>query len=50
MGRVITVWGSPGSGKSVFCCMLARVLTRDKSKAVIINADTCVPMLPLGRC
>ncbi len=47
MGRVITVWGSPGSGKSVFCCMLARVLTRDKSKAVIINADTCVPMLPV---
>lgn len=47
MGRVITVWGSPGSGKSMLCCMLARVLTRGKSKAVIINADTCVPMLPV---
>lgn len=47
MGRVITVWGSPGSGKSMLCCMLARVLTRDKSKAVIINADPCVPMIPV---
>lgn len=47
MGKVITVWGSPGSGKSMLCCMLARILTRDKSKAVIINADTSVPMLPV---
>ena len=23
MGKVITVWGSPGSGKSMFCCILA---------------------------
>lgn len=31
----------------MLCCMLARVLTRDKSKAVIINADPCVPMIPV---
>lgn len=30
MGKVITVWGSPGSGKSMFCCILAKALTRDK--------------------
>lgn len=29
MGKVITVWGSPGSGKSMFCCILAKALTRD---------------------
>ena len=23
MGKVITVWGSPDSGKSMFCCILA---------------------------
>ena len=28
MGKVITVWGSPGSGKSMFCCILAKALTR----------------------
>ena len=39
MGKVITVWGSPGSGKSIFCCILAKALTRDKRKAIIINAD-----------
>ena len=27
MGKVITVWGSPGSGKSMFCCILAKALT-----------------------
>ena len=35
MGKVITVWGSPGSGKSMFCCILAKALTRDKRKAII---------------
>ena len=44
---VITVWGSPGSGKSMFCCILAKALTRDKRKAIIINADMNVPMLPV---
>lgn len=47
MGKVITVWGSPGSGKSIFCCILAKALTRDKRKAIIINADMNVPMLPV---
>ena len=32
MGKVITVWGSPGSGKSMFSCILAKALTRDKRK------------------
>ncbi len=47
MGKTITIWGSPGSGKSMFSCMLARILSRDKSKVVIVNADTSVPMLPV---
>lgn len=47
MGKVITVWGSPGSGKSMFCCILAKVLTRDKRKAIIINGEAGTPMLPI---
>lgn len=47
MGKVITVWGSPGSGKSMFCCILAKALTREKRKAIIINAEISVPMLPV---
>lgn len=47
MSKVITVWGSPGSGKSMFCCILAKALTRDKRKAIIINAETGLPMLPV---
>ena len=47
MGKVITVWGSSGSGKSVFSCILAKALTRDKQKAIIINADFSTPMLPV---
>lgn len=46
MAKVITVWGSPGSGKSMFCCILAKALTRDKRKALIINGEISVPMLP----
>ena len=44
---VIAVWGSPGSGKSTFSAILARYLTRDKSKAIIISPDLTVPMLPV---
>jgi len=47
MAKIITVWGSPGSGKSMFCCMLAKALTRDKRKAIIANADNGVPILPV---
>lgn len=47
MAKVITVWGSPGSGKTLFCCILAKALTRSKQKAIIINADPNVPMLPV---
>jgi MinD superfamily P-loop ATPase len=44
---MITVWGSSGSGKSMFSCILAKALTRDKQKAIIINADCGTPMLPV---
>ena len=44
---VIAVWGSPGSGKSTFSAILARYLTRDKSKAIIISPDITVPMMPV---
>lgn len=47
MAKVITVWGSPGSGKSMLCCILSKALTRDKRKTIIINADNSVPMLPV---
>ena len=47
MSKIITVWGNPGSGKSVFCCILAKVLTAGKQKAIIINADSATPMLPV---
>ncbi|MCM1214941.1 MAG: ParA family protein [Lachnospiraceae bacterium] len=47
MSKVITVWGSPGSGKSMFCCILAKALTRDKRKAIIISGEPSVPMLPV---
>ena len=47
MSKVITIWGSPGSGKSMFCCILAKALTKEKQKAIIINADLSAPMLPV---
>ena len=47
MSKAIAVWGSPGSGKSMFCCILAKALTRDKKKAIIISAEPGTPMLPV---
>ncbi len=47
MSKTITVWGSPGSGKSMFCCILAKALTGSKKKAVIISAEPGTPMLPI---
>ncbi|ODR33784.1 hypothetical protein [Eisenbergiella tayi] len=47
MAKIITVWGNPGCGKSMFCCILAKVLTAGKKKAIIINADSGIPMLPV---
>lgn len=47
MSKTITVWGSPGSGKSMFCCTLAKALTRDKRKAIIISGEPGIPMLPV---
>lgn len=47
MANIITVWGNPGCGKSMFCCILAKVLTAGKQKAIIINGDSTTPMLPV---
>ena len=47
MGKVITIWGSSGSGKSMFSCILAKALTQNKRKAIIISADISIPMLPV---
>lgn len=47
MSKIVTVWGNPGCGKSMFCCCLAKVLTARKEKAIIINADSGTPMLPV---
>ena len=47
MSKIITVWGSSASGKSTFSAILARYLTRDKCKAIIISPDQTTPMLPV---
>ena len=47
MAKIVTVWGNTGCGKSMFCCNLAKVLTSGKDKAIIINADSSTPMLPV---
>ena len=48
MSKIIAVWGSPGAGKSMFCCILAKLLTREKQhKAIIISGDQVTPMLPV---
>ncbi len=47
MSKIITVWGNPGSGKSVFCAVLAKALSEGKEKVILISADTVTPMHPV---
>lgn len=47
MSKIITVWGNPGSGKSTFCCALARELTQHRERALILSADSLTPMYPV---
>lgn len=47
MSKIIAIWGNPGSGKTTFACLLAKRLTRDKSKAIIVSPDSATPILPV---
>lgn len=47
MAKIIAIWGNPGSGKTTFACLLAKRLTRDKSKAIIVSPDSATPILPV---
>lgn len=44
---VITVWGSPGSGKTVFSVLLSRYLTRNRNHAIVISPDQTTPIIPV---
>lgn len=48
MTKVITIWGNAGSGKTTFACLLARLLTQNKKKAIIISPDMEAPLLPIA--
>lgn len=48
MVRIITIWGNSGSGKTTFACLLARLLTQNKKKAIIISPDMETPLLPIA--
>ncbi|MCL2083250.1 MAG: hypothetical protein FWH04_08480 [Oscillospiraceae bacterium] len=48
MGRVITIWGSPNSGRSTFAIKLAREIYETKKEMVIcIFTDNQTPTLPV---
>ena len=44
---VLAVWGSSGSGKSIFSGILAAVLEHRKSKVIIVSPNILTPMLPI---
>ena len=45
--EILAVWGSPGSGKSVFSGLLAAVLEHRKNKVIIVSPNILTPMLPV---
>lgn len=47
MAKTVMVWGSPGSGKSLFSCVLATKLASENKRTLIFSVDQNVPMLPV---
>ncbi len=45
--KIICVWGSPGSGKTVCSLALAAVLAEKKKNVIIYNGDKLVPSLKM---
>lgn len=46
MAKHILVFGSPGSGKSIFSAALAKEVIKHKKRAIIVGGDMVIPMLP----
>ncbi len=50
MGKMIAVWGSPASGKTVFSIKLAQTLyhrSRGKNAVIVVFADVRTPTIPV---
>lgn len=51
MGKLIAVWGAPGSGKTTFSVKLAEALYRSRGKAgcsvIVVFTDSVAPALPV---
>ncbi len=45
--KIITVWGSPGSGKSVLALSLAAVIAEKSQNVIVFNGDKLVPALKM---
>lgn len=45
MGKVISVWGSPGSGKTTFSVKFANEIAKEKS-VIVVFSDTLCPVIP----
>ena len=46
MSTHIYIYGSPGSGKSVFSAALAKAAIKENKRAIIVSGDMVIPMLP----
>lgn len=46
MSKLITVWGSPGSGKTTTAIKLAVALAHERQNVVLIHSDVLAPTLP----
>lgn len=47
MTKIITILGNSGSGKTLFSCILSKVISAHDKKAIIISPDQSVPTLPI---
>ena len=48
MSKIITIWGSPGAGRTTFAAKLAKTIyKKEKAKVICIFTDNQTPVLPV---
>jgi len=45
--KVLAVWGSPNSGKTLLSVKLANLLSQDKKDVILVLCDSFTPMMPV---
>ena len=47
--KILAVWGSPSSGKTLTSLKLANILSRGKKNVIVVFGDPFIPTIPVEK-